>query len=114
VPIAIDGIADAAQLCLVDTGALHNRFAGWIAAAAGLELAGAPEARFAVGGLVTTGRMARVDLSLDDHRFDAPVWFCEPWPFGFNLLGQEGFLRYFRVTLCAAESWLACEPEPAS
>jgi hypothetical protein len=28
------------------------------------------------------------------------------------LLGQEGFLRYFRLTLCAAEGWLELEPEP--
>ena len=30
---------------------------------------------------------------------------------GIPLLGQEGFLRYFRVTLCAAEYWLEVEPE---
>lgn len=58
--------------------------------------------------------MARADLSFGESRIDAPVWFCEPWPFAFHLLGQEGFLRYFRVTICAAEGWLECEPEESS
>ncbi len=42
-------------------------------------------------------------------RFD-----CEPWPFAFNLLGQEGFLRFFRVTICARDFWLDVEPEDAA
>jgi hypothetical protein len=42
----------------------------------------------------------------------SPVSFCDPWPFAFNLLGQEGFLRFFRLTICAAEGWLDVEPEP--
>lgn len=46
-------------------------------------------------------------------RYDAPVTFCDPWPFAFNLLGQEGFLRFFRLTICAAEFWLELEPEAA-
>jgi hypothetical protein len=39
------------------------------------------------------------------------VSFCDPWPFAFNLLGQEGFLRHFRLELCAAADWLEIEPE---
>ena len=52
-------------------------------------------------------------MTIAGHRYDAPVTFCDPWPFPFNVLGQEGFLRYFRVTLCAADYWLEVEPEPA-
>jgi hypothetical protein len=40
------------------------------------------------------------------------VSFCDPWPFAFNLLGQEGFLRFFRLVLCGAEGWLDIEAEP--
>jgi hypothetical protein len=101
----------APQLCLVDSGALRNRFGRWLADAAGIPLAGAPEERIAVGGFEANAWMARVDLSVGDSRFDAPVWFCDPWPLSFHLLGQEGFLRYFRVTLSAAQGWLDCEPE---
>lgn len=112
VPVTVGGLESAPQLCLVDSGALRNRFGRWLADAAAIPLSEAPEERFAVGGIVTTGWMARVDLVLGTTRFDAPVWFCDPWPFAFNLLGQEGFLRYFHVTICAAEGWLECEPEP--
>lgn len=111
VPITVEGLEDAPQLCLVDTGALRNRFGRWLAEAAGVPLAEALEEEFAVGGVITKGWMARVELSLGGSRFDAPVWFCDPWPFSFNLLGQEGFLRYFRVTISTAESWLECKPE---
>jgi hypothetical protein len=104
----------APQLCLVDSGALFNRFGRWLAHAAGIPLAGAPIDEIAVGGVRAEGRAARVELALGDWRFDTTVWFCDPWPFGFNLLGQEGFLRYFRVTLSVAEDWLDCEPEPGA
>ena len=112
VPITVAGLDAAPQLCLVDTGALRNRFGRWVADAAGVGLEEALVERFAVGGITTTGWMARVDLELATSRFDAPVWFCDPWPFSFNLLGQEGFLRYFHLEVCAAEGWLDCEPEP--
>jgi hypothetical protein len=64
-----------------------------------------------VGGIRTEGVCVRVDLTVGGHRYDAPVWFCDPWPLGFGLLGQEGFFRFFRVTICAAEGWLECEAE---
>ncbi len=110
-PVTVVGLEAAPQLCLVDSGALHNRFGEWVAEAAGIPREDALEERLAIGGVVTTSWHARVDLAVGDRRFDAPVWFCDPWPFAFNLLGQEGFLRFFRVTLSAAEGWLDCEPE---
>ena len=114
VPVQVEDLADAPQLCLVDTGATHNRFGAWLAEATGVDLTGAPKSDLAVGGIVTTARHARAYLTIAGVRYDAPVTFCEPWPFAFNLLGQEGFLRFFRLHLCAAESWLEVEPEPAS
>jgi Aspartyl protease len=109
--ITVEGLEQAPQRCLVDSGSLHNRFGSWVADSAGIHLGGAPRQRVAVGGVITTARAARVELRLGETRFDAPVWFCDPWPFAFNLLGQEGFLRYFRVTISAAEEWVECEPE---
>lgn len=113
VPITVEGLEGAPQLCLVDLGSLRNRFGGWLADAAGISLTAAPDERLAVGGVVTTARAARVQLALGSVEFDAPVWFCDPWPFAFNLLGQDGFLQYFRVTIAAAEGWLDCEPASA-
>ena len=108
----MEDLDDAPQLCLLDSGATSNRFPAWLAEAAGLSLDDAlAEDEIVVGGLRTTGRLLRVDLTLGEIRFHAPAWFCDPWTLSFSLLGQEGFFRFFRVTLCAAEGWLECHPE---
>lgn len=111
VPVQVEDLEDAPQLCLLDTGATTNRFGMWLAEATGIDLSGAPESSIVVGGVTTTARHVRADLTVAGVRYDAPVTFCDPWPFAFNLLGQEGFLRFFRLTVCAAESWLELEAE---
>lgn len=113
VPVQVEGLAEAPQLCLVDTGSTTNRFGRWIAEATGIDLAGAPESVVTVAGLTATARHARAQLTIAGVRYDAPVTFCDPWPFAFSLLGQDGFLRFFRVTICAFEEWLDVEPERA-
>lgn len=97
--------------CLVDTGAVHNRFGRWTAEAVGLDLEGADRSSFGLGGTVVVGATVAVDLQLGAHRWRAPVTFCDPWPFGFQILGQEGFLRYFIVTIRASAFELAVEPD---
>lgn len=111
VPVQVEDLEDAPQLCLIDTGSTSNHFGAWLAEALGIDLAGAPETELAVGGAVTSARHVRCDLTIAGVRYDAPVSFCDPWPFAFHLLGQEGFLRFFRLTLCVAESWLEIDPE---
>lgn len=112
VPVQVEDLDDAPQVCLLDSGAVSNRLPAWLAGAAGLSLDDAiAEDEIVVGGARTTGRLLQVELTLGDVRFQAPAWFCEPWKLSFGLLGQEGFFRFFRVTLCAAEGWLECEPE---
>ena len=78
VPITVEGLARAPQLCLLDTGALHNRFAAWVAAAAGIDLDDADKQRLAVGGFVTTARAMPVQLTIGDVTWEAPVWFLPP------------------------------------
>lgn len=114
VPVQLEDLEEAPQLCLVDTGSIANRFGSWLAEATGIDLEGAPETTLYVGGVRTRARHARADLTIAGVRYDAPISFCDPWPFAFNLLGQEGFLRFFRVTLCAAECWLDVEAESAN
>jgi hypothetical protein len=111
-PVQVEDLEEAPQLCLLDTGAIHNRFGLWLAEAVGIDLHNAPESQVAVGGVLTSARHARADLTIAGTRYDAPVSFCDPWPFAFNLLGQEGFLRFFRLEICAAEGWVDVEPEP--
>jgi hypothetical protein len=111
VPVQVEDLEEAPQLCLVNTGSTANRFGAWLAEATGVDLAGAPEAEVVVGGVVTRARHTRADLTVAGVRCDAPVTFCNLWPFAFNLLGQEGFLRFFRVEFCAAKGWLEIESE---
>lgn len=111
-PVHLEDLEETPLLCLVDTGATGNRLGAWTAELAGITLDHPlDEDEIFVGGIRTRGRCVRVDLTIASHRFDAPVWFCDPWPFAFGLLGQEGFLRFFKVTIRAAENWLECEPE---
>lgn len=112
VPVTVEGISQAPQLCLLDTGALHNRFGAWVADAAGIDLGAAAQERFGVGGFVTSARLASVQLTLGDVTWEAPVWFCDPWPLAFHLLGQEGFFRWFEVRLRAAAYEIQIIPEP--
>jgi hypothetical protein len=115
VDIALEGLDAAPIACLVDSGALRTRMSAELAALAGIDLSDAPSERLAIGGTTTTGRMARVTLALrrgtDEHAWDAPVWFCDPWPFAFGLAGLEGFLHHFRVTLRAYRGQLDIVPE---
>jgi len=111
VPVQVEGISRAPQLCLLDTGSLHNRFGAWVAEAAGVDLAAAPEERFGVGGFVTSARRASVQLTLGDTVWEAPVWFCDPWPLAFHLLGQEGFFRWFDVRMRAGAYEMEITPE---
>lgn len=113
IPVQFEDLEEAPQLCLVDTGSTANRFGAWLAEAVGIDLSGLPRAPLVVGGLQTTAYSGRADLTIAGLRYDAPVTFCEPWPFAFHLLGQEGFLRFFSVLIRAAESWLEVEPEEA-
>jgi Aspartyl protease len=111
VSVAIEGLPRAPVLCLLDTGALHNRFGAWVAQSAGIDLTGARERDLALGGFLSVARERVVALSLGDHTWEAPVWFCDPWPLGFQLLGQEGFFRWFDVRVRAAHYTIDITPE---
>jgi hypothetical protein len=116
VDIALEGLASAPIGCLLDSGALRTRMSAELAPLAGIELTGTLTERFSVGGIETTGAMARVGLTVTDgtgeFSWDAPVWFCDPWPHPFGLAGLEGFLHYFTVTIRAYDGYLDIEPHP--
>jgi hypothetical protein len=111
IPVTVEGLDRAPQLCLLDTGALHNRFAAWVAEAAGIDLDGAEEGRLGIGGFTSVARRASVQLNLGDVTWEAQVWFCDPWPLAFHLLGQEGFFQWFDVRLRAAVYEIEIVPE---
>jgi hypothetical protein len=116
VDISLEGLDAAPVGCLLDTGALRTRMSAELAPLAGIELSGAPTEDFFIGGLKTTGALARVNLTVtdggDEFSWDTPVWFCDPWPHPFGLAGLEGFLHHFIVTIRAYDGYLDIEPHP--
>jgi hypothetical protein len=115
VDIALEGLLAAPMACLLDTGALRTRLSAELAPLAGIEPDSTITDEFFVAGLKTVGRFARVNLTVTDgaqeFSWDAPVWFCEPWPHPFGLAGLEGFLQHFLVTIRAYEGYLDIEPQ---
>ncbi len=112
VPVHVEGLERAPQSCLLDSGSLHNRFGRWVAEAAGIDLDTAPRDHIAVAGLARVETCTvRVQLRIRDAVWEAPVAFCDPWPFGFHLLGQEGFFRWFRVLFRAAPEYVEIDLE---
>ena len=113
--VHLEGLSEAPLRCLVDSGSVANRLPATLATLAGLSLDDAlDEDRIAIAGLTTTGWLLRAGVTVSGETLDLPIWFCDPWPWSFGLLGQEGFFRHFRVTFCAAEGWLEVvrESEP--
>ena len=102
--------------CLLDTGALRTRMSAELAPLAGIELPGDPTEELLIGGLKTVGTLARVSLTVtddtDEFSWDAPIWFCDPWPYPFGLAGLDGFLHHFLVTIHAYNGYVGTEPEP--
>ena len=116
VDIALEGLTDAPMECLLDTGALRTRMSMELAPLAGIEFSDALIEEFFIAGLNTVGALARVNLTVADganeFSWDAPVWFCDPWPHPFGLAGLEGFLHHFMVTIFAYDGYLEIEPRP--
>ncbi|HTX85329.1 MAG TPA: hypothetical protein VME44_24350 [Streptosporangiaceae bacterium] len=116
VDIALEGLEAAPMGCLLDSGALRTRMSAELAPLAGIELTATLTERFYLGGLETVGSLTRVNLTVTDgaeeFTWDAPVWFCDPWPHPFGLAGLEGFLHHFIVTIRAYDEYLDIEPHP--
>ena len=115
VDIALEGLEIAPVECLLDTGALRTRMSAEFAALAGIELPSDLTEEFYIGGVITEGVLARVTLTVagatEQFSWDAPVWFCDPWPHPFGLAGLEGLLHHVLVKINAYEGYLEVEPE---
>lgn len=109
VDVAIGTGGDFTMRSLVDTGASMNRMPAWIADEVGVDLANI-EPMDAVGGRLIRARVAVARLELPELAWEAPVAFCDPWPWGFGILGVDGFLRWFRATIDVSENWFSLEP----
>jgi hypothetical protein len=106
IDVTLDGFGVAPQRFLIDTGAQAVRMSAEIADALGIELAD-PPIKLGVGGTTVDARAALVTLSVEldsgPVAWEAPVWFCDPWPHAFGLAGLRGFLDCFDINLRGAD-----------
>lgn len=58
----------------------------------------------------TTAALVPIRLTVAGHSWEAEIGFCDPWPFGWGLLGQLSFFRYFTVTFRAVDLEFELEP----
>lgn len=113
VDLVVEGLDVAPQACLIDTGASDIRMGRHVAELAGLDLSAAVDDEVVVGGLRTTASGVPVGLELrqgrSSHAWSPTVFFCDPWPWAFGLLGLSG-LEPFVVTINAYDEWSELRP----
>jgi hypothetical protein len=84
-----------------------------VAELAGIELAPLPSSDIAVAGLRTSGTASSVQLELrqgsNAHVWTSTVYFCDPWPWAFGLLGLAG-LDPFLTIVDSYEEWVEMQP----
>ncbi|MGH9187632.1 MAG: aspartyl protease family protein [Acidimicrobiales bacterium] len=108
--VAVAEMEDTSVACLVDSGALNTLLPRWLADAAGLAMAGADHHTLAVAATTTRAAFVTTGLNVGGHTWEAQVGFCDPWPYGWGLLGQLSFFRSFTVTFRTADFELEIEP----
>lgn len=112
-PILDLAVADVESVrvpCLLDSGALSTLLPRWVAEVVGVDLTNAADRALALGGDSTTAQFTTVALSAADLAWEAPVGFCDPWPYAWGLLGHHSFFRWFTVTFRAADHEFELEP----
>lgn len=109
IDLVVEGLELAPQACLLDTGASEIRMGLHVAELAGIDLDSDAPAEIVVGGLRAQCPAASVQLELhqgNERYVWAPtVYFCDPWPWAFGLLGLGG-LDPFLLTLNTYQEWL--------
>jgi hypothetical protein len=114
IDIVVEGLENARQVCLLDSGATAIRMGAFLADVLAVDLRDVPTQLLGVGGTIVEGRCARVSLEVSDgtdsHSWEAPVWFCDPWIPAFGLLGLTGFFDEFEVTIAAYDEWVELRP----
>jgi hypothetical protein len=108
--VVVEGMVEAPLRCLVDSGAVNTLMPRWVAIEAGVDLSDVWDASLGVGGTAIKARFSTVRLAVGGHAWEAQVGFCDPWPYGWGLLGQLGFFHFFVVTFRAADWELEIDP----
>jgi hypothetical protein len=108
--VAIERHPAASLPCLIDTGTSRTRLPGWMANLIGFDMYAADGIQLGLGGQIVKACPAQVTMTTVAGTLPTTVWFCRGWHSPFGLLGQEGFLDHYRLTLDVREGWFALEP----
>jgi hypothetical protein len=110
VNVQIEDMVEAPLACIVNSGAVYNRFPADFADAAGIDL-DEPDATdvFYSGGEKHDGPIVPVRLRIGPLDWEAPVCFVRDWGYDFGILGHEGFFRWFHVCFRAVNLQLSLE-----
>ncbi|MDP8958582.1 MAG: hypothetical protein M3N51_05120 [Actinomycetota bacterium] len=101
--VVIADMEDMRVPCLVDSGALNTLLPGWVADAGGISRNDLKSRPLAVAATSTEAAFLSTRLNAADHSWEAELGFCRPWPYGWGLLGQLSFFRFFTVIFRAAD-----------
>lgn len=102
--------ADFAVKGLVDTGAVNTLFGRWVADTVGIDLGGLDPQTISVGGQALPAHFVTVTLTAAGFTWEAEVGFCDNWQPNWALLGHHAFLRFFVLTVRAADNEFELEP----
>ncbi|MGO9320009.1 MAG: hypothetical protein ACLQBY_04275 [Solirubrobacteraceae bacterium] len=109
----VEGLELAPQAFLLDTGASDIRMGKHVAELAGITLDRKLSHEIVIAGLRTAGQVANVQLELRQdsgvHTWNPTVYFCDPWPWAFGLLGLAG-LDPFLTIVDSYEEWVELRP----
>ncbi len=108
--VAVADMDEVRVPCLVDSGSLHTLLPGWLPDAAGIPLDDVDRRTVAVAAATTDAAFMSVQLSAASTSWEVEVGFCKPWPYGWGLLGQQSFFRYFTVTFRAVDFHFEVQP----
>ena len=106
--VRLDGLPTGIP-CLVDSGAAANRFSAEIAEQLDIKREDAPLERFSAGAQTYSGWFTSVQLSVEEWTWEAPVFFAYDWQPSYQLLGLEGFFRFFTVCFHTVDDYFELE-----
>jgi hypothetical protein len=108
--VVVGDVESVRMKCLVDSGAIHTVVPAWAADLAGIDLSGGDVRYLSVGGSSVEARFVAVRMTAAGLTWDAPVGFCDAWPYAWGLLGHDSFFRWFTVTFRAMDLEFEIEP----
>jgi hypothetical protein len=114
IPFSFAKLPRTDVLGLVDSGANRVRVSDEFTTDLGVDLSGAPETTFFIGGQPYVERTVPVSLRIGKtgYTWKANVSFVTEWGYSFQILGMQGFFDQFTVRIDSRKELVALTPQP--